>query len=288
MKIILKIFLMITLVLFLVSCGSGIGKNQIQQNFKTGVGDLKIIFLPNSPPNEIYPDSDFKIVASVENGLAYDLVNGRLSIVGLDDKYFQIYPLDQTFEPLMGRSFINPLGDKIFLEFNGHSQQLFQHASYYTANFLLKVIFSSHIEFSDTICLNANLYDVYDSGCQMQEKKSYHGQGGALAVTSLEQVVSPGYDASVQFRFNVQNKGNGNIKNIYLGQSKLGNKDLNCYFQGEDLLNKKIQLTPSKQETVLICTTPILQKESYETTIVFDLGYDYEVKEQKQIKLVSS
>ena len=72
----------------------------------------------------------------------------------------------------MGRSLTNPAGEKTFLEFEGTAGKPLQNAEKYLGQFSLNVNYDSSIEFADTICINPNLYEVYDSGCKVEDKKS--------------------------------------------------------------------------------------------------------------------
>ena len=81
--------LILVLALLLFSCGSP-GEKQTTYNFKQGYGGLQLSFLENAPPEKIYPNSEFKLIVKLDNQAAYDLINGKVRIVGLDDRYFQI------------------------------------------------------------------------------------------------------------------------------------------------------------------------------------------------------
>ncbi|MBU1632346.1 MAG: hypothetical protein KJ580_04000, partial [Nanoarchaeota archaeon] len=179
-KIINKIIIisLIALVISTLGCkSSSVGDKAGQYNFKQGVAELKLSLLDNAPPEKIYPNSNFKIVVEVDNPSAYDITDGRINIVGIDEKYFQVYPFEQNINFLEGRNLANPSGDKTFIEFDGTAGQLFQNAEEYTANFFLMAKYRSKVEFVDTVCISPNFYDVYDSGCKVEGKKSYSGQG---------------------------------------------------------------------------------------------------------------
>ena len=79
-------FLVLLLSLFLLGCGSSPGDDLSDYNFKQGLAGLELSFLDNSPPDKIYPHSDFRIVMELKNLGAYDIDNGEINLLGLEEK----------------------------------------------------------------------------------------------------------------------------------------------------------------------------------------------------------
>lgn len=284
----LRFMTLTVMVFFLLGCGTPTGEKASQYNFKQGISELKIKFLDNAPPEKIYPNSNFKMVVKLDNQAAYPVNNGMLRIVGVDDKFFMIGPLEQTFDNLQGRSLLSPAGDKKFLEFDGRSGRLFQNAERYRGDYFLKAKYSSTMEFSDTVCINPKLYHAYDSGCKVDDKKSYSGQGAPLAVTGIEEIIYPlGTGAKAEFRIQLKNRGRGEVDFIRLKSAKLGGKDFQlCEFQGPVIDIHKALLKKDRQEALLICGSVLRDQSSYTTTLTLDFSYDYELKEQHSLNLV--
>ena len=285
----IKNICLILVVVFLVSCGSsGRGDGEgTTQNFKQGSSEVNVGFLKNAPPDKIYQDSAFAIIAELDNQAAYDVINGHLEIVNLDPKYFQMNVIEHDFEILQGRSLVNPAGEKEFFEFDGTAQQLFQNAEQYVAPYSLEMSYSSTMEFADTFCINQNVYDVYDSGCQVQNSHSFGGQGAPLAVTQIEEIITPGSSAGVEFRVKVQNRGRGKIKQVTLTSSKLGNDVIDCFFQRAGVEKNVITLQEREQEATLLCRKGFLGgQSSYTTTFSLVFAYDYERSDQFRLTLV--
>jgi len=290
MKLI-KILMIMVLFMFLLGCGSSSGQQQGIQNFKQGYGSLNIRFLDNSPPEKIYQGSKFKMIVELDNQAAYDLKDGQLKIVGVDEKFFLMSsPLTNDFPSLMGKSLISPSGEKIFVEFDATAlNELFENAERFQNPFFAKVSFDSIFEFTDTICINPNLYEVYDSGCKVQPKKSYSGQGAPVAVTELESVIYPSSAGTeAEFRMMVKNRGSGKANLIVLEGGKLGNQELkDCHFQSsvKDSEGKKVLFYEKKQEDLLICKIFLRDQLSYETTLSLDFSYDYEISKKHQLNM---
>lgn len=287
------ISLIFLLVLLLFGCGSP-GEKQTTYNFKQGYGGLQLSFLENAPPEKIYPNSEFKLIVKLDNQAAYDLINGKVRIVGLDDRYFQVNPAEQPFNQLGGRSLTNPSGDKTFLEFNGLAGSLVGNAEKYSNPFLVKASYESSLEFADSVCLNPNFYEVYDSGCKVQEEKSYSGQGASVAVSEMEEIIMPlAGGTKAEFRFYLRNNGGGSwsgsnskIGYLKLNQAQLGGEDFQkCAFQNFINEETKFVFTDQKQEALLICETYLKGQDSYMTTLTLNLGYEYEQTLQYQLVL---
>ena len=290
MKLI-KILIIVVLFMFLLGCGSSSGQQQGTHNFKQGYGSLNVRFLDNSPPEKIYQGSKFKMIVELDNQAAYDLKNGQLKIVGVDEKFFLMSsPLINDFQTLMGKSLISPSGEKIFVEFDATAlNELFENAERFQNPFFAKVSFDSIFEFTDTVCINPNLYEVYDSGCKVQPKKSYSGQGAPVAVTELECVIYPSSAGTeAEFRIMVKNRGSGKANLVNLEGAKLGNQELkDCHFQNyvKDSEGKKVLFYEKKQEDLLICKIFLRDQLSYETTLSLDFSYDYEISKKHQLNM---
>jgi len=257
-----------------------------EYKFKKGVKEVNFKFFDNNPPSIVYQNFPYKIIVEVDNLAAYDVDNGEVSINGLDKSYFlHVGEAKKTFGTLEGRGTSNPSGDKTFLEFDFSTEKLAINEKQFSNNFLLVAKYDSTLEFSDSVCLNPNVFDVFDGGCKVKSKKSYSGQGGPLAVTNLEEIISPGDSAEVEFRLKLRNKGKGEITTITLGKARLGNKELSCQFKGETINKKQVVLKSSKKEANLVCRGPIDSSNSYLTTIFFDFKYDYTYTKRKELTL---
>jgi len=285
-----KIFFLFLVSFLLVACQKTPEKT-LQYNFKQGYGNLVISTLENSPPEYIYPNSDFTITVKLENQGAYDLTNGKLKLLGFDEKYIvldetekEIYSTEEE-NLLPGRSPLNPSGGLAFIEFKARSKELFPGAETYPAYYFIQADYDYKTELIQTVCLNTKLYDAYDSGCQVEPKISLSGQGSPLAVTSLEEIIHPGGRPQVEFRFNLQNKGRGKIKQIRLNSARLAGQPLSCEFQNNPSSSKTVLDLREKQEAVLVCKKQLEQQLSYSSTLFLDLSFSYTLKEKKKITL---
>ena len=167
-KLVVKtlVFVLILFLLLLISGCGGTPATTMSYNFKQGISEVNVKLMENAPPKQIYPFSHFKLIVDLDNQAAYDVTNGKVNIIGLDTKYFVLDSISQDFGALQGRSLQNPLGEQKFLTFDGDAKGLFENAEQYTGNYFLNVDYDSVFEFTDTMCLNPSVYDIYDSGCK--------------------------------------------------------------------------------------------------------------------------
>ena len=279
------VLLVVLCSVLLLGCSTDPGEKAGQYNFKQGVAETQFTFLENAPPEQIYPGSTFKIIVNVDNQAAYDITEGVVQIIGLDEKYLSVAPLDQPFNTLAGRSLVAPEGEKTFLEFDGSAGNLFENADEYTGSFFLTAHYRSTLDFADTLCINSRRYETYDAGCKVETHKSYDGQGAPLAVTELDEIIAPGEGAQAEFRLHLQNRGEGRVNQINLGPAKLGSEELRCHIQGEADEQQFVRFD-ERQEATVICTKYVGSLNSYSTTLSLSLVYDYEYRQQQSLKLV--
>jgi hypothetical protein len=284
-KIVLMCLLLISLLL-IVGCSAKI-EPASEFKYKQGIHEVEYSLLNNAPPSELYPESDFKVIVQVDNQAAYDVNNLVINLVGFNDRYFQFEGTMQQYDYLLGRSLEAPAGDKAFLEFKGKTGQLFQNAEHENGVFFLKSSYSSTFDFTDTVCINPNLYAVDKTGCLVEEKKSYSGQGAPITVNNIQEITYPsGVGAEVEFRIFVRNRGKGDLKRLSVSGAKLGARNIQCEFVEADSNPLLVQFIDMKQEATLRCRGYSQESYSYTTTLFVTFSYDYEYKQKHVIKLL--
>lgn len=282
-----KNILLLLLVLLIVSACSGTQPQGIDyQSFRTGISELSMTFLPQLPPEKIYPQSDVAMLLQLHNKAGYDIINGKVAIVGADARYLEITALEQSFARLEGRSLENAAGELTQLRFDARAKDLTDKAASQVVKYIVALSYQSSLEFVDTVCLDPRLYQLQDSGCTMQPLKQYSGQGSPLAVVRLEEIMHPGSSAKVELRLHLEARGKGKVIAIRLGQAKLGGEELECHIQGTEDLEVKVHA--ANQKVVVICHKGISSSVSYQTPISVEFGYDYELREPHQVTLVGS
>ncbi|MBT5740500.1 hypothetical protein HOI26_05385 [Candidatus Woesearchaeota archaeon] len=272
----------VLVIVFIVGCGSGGGGDHvITTNFKQGTADVSMTLVENAPPKEVYKGSQITMIVDVQNELAYDIDNAEIKLLGFDDTYFDFVSTEKRLAKLTGKSYTNPSGDREFVQFDGISGELLEGAREYLANYFIVFNYDSTLEFADTVCVSTNLYEIYDAGCKVEEKKTYSGQGAPLAITEVEEIVS---SLGFEFRLHLKKRGKGEIEHVTLGSTMLGADVLSCSFQEEN--SNRIEWDSSTQEVIVICRADAISSDSYTTTLTADFSYGYELTEQKQLRLV--
>jgi hypothetical protein len=269
--------------------------NTGEHNFKQGVSELKIELLDGSPPDEIYPDTKFKIIVELKNEAAYDLAQGLVSVVGVDDTFFKVTPLNKEFPQegffLAGKSPLTPAGDRDIVSFDVTAGQLFKEGERHTEAFLIKAGYISIMDFVDTVCINPNVYELYDkAGCTVDGSESYSGQGAPLAVMEMEQITTPGAGGHIEFRLKLKNRGSGEVGAVRVMSAELGGKALDCHFKDVKGVAESVSLIDKKgneKEAVLLCDYPLRNFKSYETTLSIRFEYEYTASESHSMTLVN-
>ena len=281
-----RVFLILLIVLFVVGCqNTPFQRDSKGVDYRTGVSEVEVEFVKNVPPYEVYENSQFQIVPRIVNKAAYPIENGVVTLVGFDRRYFEVFPLTEEFGYLEGRSELNPVGGIWITDppFDGIAGELTKRNSY-RVGFLARVDYSSFVEYAETVCINSDLYNVHDAGCTVDVEKTYSGQGAPVAITEMEQIITPGF--GVEFRFNVRNRGDGRIKRLVFGSAALGGREISCVFKDGEEQGRSIELDLDETEATLVCNTFVRSFQSYETTLTMSLAYDYAIEEERGITII--
>lgn len=281
------LFFMVVLIITVIAGCAKQEESLAATNFKQGYGELTFEFTDRAFPQEVYQNSPLSFALGVENNAAYDLQDITINIVGFDRSYIDLSPSEQKLELLEGKSILNPRGGKEILFFQGNVRALLQGVEYLPQNYIVHAKYRSTVEFSPTVCLNPNIYQVYDAGCTMPSSIiTFNGQGAPLSIKSMDQITRSGFAPEVEFRLSLQNKGKGELQKITLRQARLGNEAISCQFR--DTENKQeIKITlDNKNDLNIVCTKQIEDQHSYRTTIFLALEYEYELSVPRNLKIL--
>lgn len=288
-RLILKLILILISSFLLVSCLTPSEKDSLQYNYKQGFAELSLLFEEQRYPLEEYQKTERPFTFTFHNLAAYDLNQLEVEPTGFDRRYVEIISQEEGSELLEGRSLFNPAGEKKDYTFFLRLKELPPGADYLQQNYRLHVSYSSKIEFSSDLCLNFNSYQTYTSGCEIKPHQSFRGQGGPLAVKSMEQITRAGYQGTapeIELRLKIKNEGTGKVKKLSLGQARLGNEPINCYFRDSENGNSRsILLEDKKQETELLCIQKLKERVSYSSVLFLELFYDYQLSIKKSLQI---
>ncbi|MBS3169119.1 hypothetical protein J4210_01420 [Candidatus Woesearchaeota archaeon] len=272
--------------LFVIGCGSG-DQQTLQKNYKLGYALPALVIDEQRSPTVFYENRPFSLVLTLFNRAGYPLQNVRVTLANYDQTFLSIANPQQFFPQIEENNAYNDdNGGRVDMVFTGDVLDL-HGAEERREPYRLYASYDSKMEFAPTICVNAARYDVFDAGCQMPKSKvSFSGQGAPLAVTSLEEIVLSGDVAELELRLRLENKGNGDIKNIRLGQARLGNTPLACQFK--DVLenaDKSVSFKSNRKDGEILCTATLVEKSSYQTALFIEFFYSYELSVARQMTI---
>lgn len=279
-----KIILIIIVVsLFLAGCQSG-GTSSKEINYKTGVKEINLEFLGDKTA---YQERPLTFFMRLNNGLAYNAENVKVSVVGLDEKYVELSNREESLGQLEGQSVFNPEGGIKNIEFLGGVKRLPRGTEKIDDDYFIYVDYFSKMDFNPTICISPVLYGIEDGGCKRSDgrsqKLSYSGQGAPLAVTEME-VISG--DGQVMLILKLRNQGKGDVEEVIISQSAIGGKDLKCQFVNSK--GETFSFTKDKKEAEMICEAVIGRPSTYETPVYIEFLYKYRLRLKQRLELKGS
>ncbi|MBI4151456.1 hypothetical protein HY496_00670 [Candidatus Woesearchaeota archaeon] len=272
--------------LFLSGCGGG-GERTFDTNYKIGYAVPFVVVDEQRSPSIFYEGRPFSLILALFNKAGYPLQNVRVTMGSYDQTMLSIDNPEHFFATVEARSaFTEDRGGRVDIPFSGTVSSL-HGAEQRKETYRLYVSYDSSFEFAPTICINAARYDLFDAGCQMPTGAvSFAGQGAPVAITSMTEVVVGGESPELELRLKIADKGNGNARTIKLGRTRLGNTPLTCQFR-DVLVNDdgSVSFKRDRREGEVLCTAPLVEAPSYQTTLFVEFWYSYEFSEARQITL---
>jgi hypothetical protein len=286
--------LLITILIFLSSCSSSGSESNayIEQQHKTGFQGLEISLEDNRPPDGVLSGRNYDMSIRLVNKGAFDISDGKLSILGFDERYVGIYhavdvnfPTDSNF--LRGNEIMGFDGDQTMLSFDLFINELEEGKETEHQSYFVTASYNYYAELSETICINPGAgdisYDVHGSGCS--DADSYlriKGQGSPISVTEVEAIPSSG--SEIELRITFENGGNGEAEKLTLVKANLGHESLNCEFRKGE--GNSIEFDSDyDQEVELVCRKIVESSVAYPTTLFLEFTYDYTTFLEKRLTI---
>ena len=295
--------------LFLITgCNNGNKTTTIKtEPFIGGTTGLKINFVEDAPPDEVYDRGTFPFDVAVllENVGEYDVNKNDVyvQISGIDPYDFSKTPAFMKKHPAedLKKTYKNSEGRKIegtreTVEFNG-----FNYARNLTGNtqFMIKaeVCYSYETIANAMICIRKDIYGINkkeneEDVCKVSEIKNVYNSGAPVQVENFEEM--PRGTSKIGFTFDVSHKGTGDIYKLHSRcndttrlkedyvyvKVNTGMDGLNC----SSLSNGTegfIKLYNGKK--TVTCTQEIKNPGDYEKLVKIYLSYDYNEDKTKTI-----
>jgi len=280
MKKYLSSLAVIFLAVFLLSCQSETGSSG-EVNYKAGVKEVNLEFFGDKI---VYQERPLNLFMRLNNNLAYNADEVKVSVVGLDEAYVELSNREEVIGSMEGQSVFNPEGEIRNVEFSGGIKRLPLGASEIRQNYFIYVDYFSKMDFNPTICISPVLYGIEDGGCKRSDGRSqrlsYSGQGAPLAVTEME-VISG--NNLVELRLKLRNQGKGEVKDVIISQAGIGGKEMKCQFRNSD--GESFTFTKDLREAELICEALVGRPSTYETPVYIEFLYKYRLKLKQQLEI---
>jgi len=284
-------------------------------------------FLPNAPPEQFYAPSSGKTAAfpvglRLANNGATDVEVGFLSLA-VEKDYVGIIEWDLS-EPviseagaperasfsLAGKSSTFPLGDEAVvlatLQAKPISPQIMQHDT----TVIVTACYPYETKASSTVCVDTDIFGMRprQKVCTPRTTTIAGGQGGPVAVTSIEERILPQGDEYIrpQFVITVENRGSGTVVNkdkvseacssapldttdysvvavdeVRLSGLSLTRGDISCE---PDYVRLQAEGRGTIRCTIAEGRIPTSQ-DTYQTSIFIELSYGYTHSISKTIRL---
>lgn len=290
----IKKLALLSLFILLISCTT----SGPDYNYRTGTEGIEVE-LQEGIYDSIYEDEEFIIALSAENKGAYDSENIYFSVFTERDvidnptKSFEINFLE-------GRKLNKNFGDIEYKDIETKTKQVFV-AEKINSKIRLDYCYPYESFLSTEICVDSdprNEFDQKIDGCPTYDKSFSQGQGGPVAITSVDPVFVPSGDGVIpKFKIIVENVGDGIVvnHNDYKGACQASSYEKSNYgiinvdevYLGSDKLDcNRNKLTVEKVQrgnefyeadrAVMTCTGSLIEKrEMYPTLLRIGIKYGY-------------
>jgi len=301
------------LMVFIAGCsGIGGGKNPIE-NIKTGTNGITMQFERGSPPSEVYEKEKFVITTKVANKGAYDAEDIYVTL-GIEPEYMAVedWVSSRTYLgeysnmaiiSLEGKSEVNSEGEFDLFSIKLQAGTLEPQTEVHTSNIYLSVCYLYKTFFSETICVDTDVYGIRQNqkACSAKEGYSFSSQGAPVAVTKIDINMIPGQDKDTvipEVTIHIDNKGKGEVlraRNFaeFCTSSTIDRTDINqvgirAKLSGEALKCRSDVIKLGKTDDYVICRLEqglSTKLSAYPASLTVELDYGYTFTESKQVKI---
>ena len=277
-KLIFTIFLVC--LLLLSSCGpseEGVGL------YRTGKEGMSLKFLPNTPPSVTYDGDNIDILIELSNKGAYDVMGGKLYLMGFDRNIIGIYETFYMFEDIDGKNEFNMAGDKLIFEDATNTRiRLQEGVEKHNTQIKAVACYEYQTIASFPICIDPNPKLTSHDACSPSDI-SGSSQGAPVAVTKVE--IESG-EGRLRLIITAKNIGTGQVMDYnscpfgykYNEINNIRNYDV-------EISGLSLQCEPDSrelkfgenQEAKIYCKAEGLDinQAAYTTPVTITLDYDY-------------
>ncbi len=266
--------------LLFTACSKGLLEQGKQVNYRTGTAGLEVTLLPNMPPQELPEGSPFRIGVRLKNLGAYDTRRGTVTAAGLSEAWTPLAFDQVQLPPLKGRSLEAPAGDIYVAEFTGRNIALPPSVAEYRSPFWVITEYEYETIAQADVCISADVLELESSpeSCKSKGRISLGSQGAPIAITGVEQVITPLDENAmmVQVAFTVENRGNGELASpLQLADVRLANRRMDCDTGGARARRELTAAQLQEGSNKVTCTLIEPLQSPYTTTFSIVVDYTY-------------
>lgn len=176
-----------------------------------GTGGLDIEFLKDSPPNEVYEQETFQVVAMLKNKGAYEIKNGQ--IVLTYEKDYIASNIDKINFALDGKTIYTPQDDEKINSFYLNTKEIPAMSQTFSSIILLTACYDYATILQTEVCIDTDPHETktIEKACK-SESRSFSGQGSPIEVERVEpKMISTQNGILPQFKIYLQNSGDGEV-----------------------------------------------------------------------------
>ena len=275
---------------------------------------LRMDFMQDAPPREIYDEGTLNMIVELENRGTYDLSgsNCMLHLSGYDNTIIRTLDPDQFCgDYFEGKSTFNPEGGYSTVEFTSDYIKLPQGTDVYEPNFLVSACYRYKTIANPEVCIDPSLYSLsaIQKACLVRDVSVGGGQGAPVAVTRVDVDM---LKDKVQFTIYVSNVGGSGGRGRVLrpgvsitGQSahscpyNLDYDDINIVdysvdFRGGSLLRCSPTVHGLSQarlindQAKIVCLFTTSGEEAYVTPLQIELDYTYLDSIEEEVRIIKT
>ncbi len=281
--------------LLIIACGApAVTDNTAvfnEMDLRQGVGSLDIELIKDA--DEIYVYDTVTDTMEIRNNLAYNIENLKVSIYGMDQRYWSMDPLTEAMGNVEGRLEENGgIGARELTSFeliNINLPNMYNSKSY---EYGYSLDFQSSTDFIDEdVCVGSVQYFTNEAStmteaCTVDTSLSYAGQGSLLNVKTIDILTKAHTAGELWVSGTLKNGGNGDVLLVSNIQGKVGTEELTCYFKDNNRDASTIWTPDTHGELTFDCDPILFNSQPFYTSLRIEFDYDYRQYEDSRIKVI--
>lgn len=265
-----------------------------------GVRGITMSYLDQLPPQEIHEKQLFEIGIELHNQGATDIQNGMYNIA-VNEQFVTLLDEKMNRFNIKGKSMYEPLGAKKRIILKARANELRGQLSGQGTTIITNICYEYFTRGTIMTCIDTEPLKKQAKVCQVETETERGGQGGPVAVVSLEPKMLPHEDPNKiipSYIIEIDNVGTGqviDIDSVYsacTGQS-IGKENYDTVVVNAMLSDQLLECTPyrlklrQKENKILCKLSQGLSKTmgNYQTPLTLELEYGYMQTQPKTITI---